>query len=45
MSSYYNSVNNVYKERANNIIIGLTGRTGSGCSTAAKILETSALNV
>lgn len=44
MSSYYNSVNNVYKERANNIIIGLTGRTGSGCSTAAKILETSAFN-
>jgi hypothetical protein len=44
MNSYYNSVNNVYKERANNIIIGLTGRTGSGCSTAAKILETSIFN-
>lgn len=30
MNSYYNAVNNVYKERANNIVIGLTGRTGSG---------------
>lgn len=44
MNSYYNAVNNVYKERANNIVIGLTGRTGSGCSTAAKILETKNFN-
>lgn len=29
----------VYKESSDFIILGLTGRTGSGCSTAAKILS------
>lgn len=29
-----------YKLRQNFILIGLTGRTGSGCSTVAKVLET-----
>lgn len=29
----------VYNERSNFIIVGLTGRTGSGCSEAASILE------
>ena len=33
-------VTTVYNERSNFIIIGLTGRTGSGCSEAASILET-----
>lgn len=33
-------VNTIYDERSKFIIIGLTGRTGSGCSEAAKILET-----
>lgn len=40
MQSYINAVNNVYKESDSLVIIGLTGRTGSGCSTAARILET-----
>lgn len=30
----------VYKSKERLIIIGLTGRTGAGCSTVAKILET-----
>lgn len=29
----------IYDERSNFIIIGLTGRTGSGCSEAASIME------
>ena len=33
-------VETVYNERSNFIIVGLTGRTGSGCSEAASILET-----
>jgi dCMP deaminase len=35
-----NGINKIYDERKDFIIIGLTGRTGSGCSTVAKILET-----
>ena len=31
-------VHKLYEERARRIIIGFTGRTGSGCSTAAKML-------
>ena len=31
-------VDTVYKERGNFIVIGLTGRTGSGCTEAANIL-------
>lgn len=31
----------IYRLRRDLILIGLTGRTGSGCSTVAKILETS----
>ena len=33
-------VKQIYKLRKNFILIGLTGRTGSGCSTVAKILAT-----
>lgn len=33
-------VKQIYKLRQNFILIGLTGRTGSGCSTVAKILAT-----
>mgnify|MGYP003518476271 FL=1 len=33
-------VKQIYKLRQNFILIGLTGRTGSGCSTVAKVLET-----
>lgn len=35
-----NSINQMYKGRERLIIIGLTGRTGSGCTTVAKILQT-----
>ena len=33
-------VKQIYNLRQNFILIGLTGRTGSGCSTVAKVLET-----
>lgn len=33
-------VKQIYKLRQNFILIGLTGRTGSVCSTVAKVLET-----
>ena len=33
-------VKQIYKLRQNFILIGLTGRTGSGCSTIAEVLET-----
>ncbi|MBU3110172.1 dCMP deaminase [Clostridium lacusfryxellense] len=35
-----NAVDMLFDERKNFIIIGLTGRTGSGCSKVAKILST-----
>lgn len=33
-------VKQIYKLRQNFILIGLTGRTGNGCSTVAKVLGT-----
>lgn len=33
-------IDTIYKERSQFIIIGLTGRTGAGCTTTANILET-----
>ena len=33
-------VKQIYKLRQNFILIGLTGMTGSGCSTVAKVLGT-----
>jgi deoxycytidylate deaminase/dephospho-CoA kinase len=33
------ALNRLYKETSSFMVIGLTGRTGSGCSTAAKILS------
>lgn len=38
MKNYNNAVNKLFSEKENLIIVGLTGRTGSGCSTAADIL-------
>lgn len=38
--NYTNAVKKVYEELNDCIIIGLTGRTGSGCTTVSKILET-----
>jgi len=35
------AIENIYKERESFAIIGLTGRTGSGCSTVAEILSRS----
>ncbi len=36
----FNPIDEIYSQREDLIIIGLTGRTGSGCSTTAKILAT-----
>ncbi|HHY99818.1 MAG TPA: hypothetical protein GYA03_01855 [Tissierellia bacterium] len=38
------AINKIYDERKDFIIIGLTGRTGSGCSTVAEILKTPKFN-
>lgn len=38
--NYKNAINNIYQNRNDSIIIGLTGRTGAGCSTVAEILKT-----
>lgn len=38
MSDVSEALNRVFKETSEFIVLGLTGRTGSGCSTAAKIL-------
>lgn len=43
-----NGIDKVFEHRKNFLLIGLTGRTGSGCSTAAEILATqdfSSLNI
>ncbi|MDA8455157.1 hypothetical protein M4R22_10310 [Acidovorax sp. GBBC 3334] len=37
-------IGKVFEHRKNYIVIGLTGRTGGGCSTAAKILSTQHYN-
>ena len=34
-----NVIDNIYKQRSGFVIIGLTGRTGSGCSTIANYLQ------
>lgn len=39
MDKYNVAVKNVYNQLSNSVIIGLTGRTGSGCTTASRILE------
>lgn len=39
MNNYNEAVCQLYGEKENQIIIGLTGRTGAGCSTAASILK------
>ena len=38
------AVKNMYKYRQEIIVIGLTGRTGSGCTTVAEILKTKDFN-
>lgn len=39
MKNYNDAVNQIYAEKEQQIILGLTGRTGAGCSTAAGILK------
>lgn len=39
------AISNIYGEEDDFIIIGLTGRTGSGCSTAASILTSEKSNI
>ncbi|MCD7723322.1 MAG: hypothetical protein LUH82_05170, partial [Clostridiales bacterium] len=39
MADYKIAVEKAYDQLNDSVILGLTGRTGSGCSTAAKILE------
>lgn len=39
MANTCEAINTIYEEREKFIIIGLTGRTGSGCTTVSKILE------
>lgn len=39
MSNSKQAVQNVFSEKSDFIIIGLTGRTGAGCSTAAGVLS------
>ena len=34
-----NKIEKIYENRQKFVVIGLTGKTGSGCSTVAKILE------
>jgi dCMP deaminase len=38
-------INKVFEHRKNFIVVGLTGRTGSGCTTAAEILNCSYLGL
>lgn len=45
MKHYYHSVQNAFEQRHSLIIIGLTGRTGAGCSTTANILKTEVFNL
>lgn len=39
MSKSNQMLSNIFHERGQFVIVGLTGRTGSGCTTAANILE------
>lgn len=39
------ALDEVFKDTGNFVILGLTGRTGSGCSTAADILTSTSLNL
>ena len=38
MENYSQVINTLYDEVSRVVLLGLTGRTGSGCSTTAKIL-------
>ncbi|WP_202710313.1 dCMP deaminase [Sporosalibacterium faouarense] len=44
MSCSSDAVNTIFEERSDFIVIGLTGRTGSGCTTVSKILSQNNFN-
>lgn len=39
MEQFYEAIENIYTYKKSMIVLGLTGRTGSGCTTTSKILE------
>ena len=39
MNSYQKSVEKAFEQKRSSIIVALTGRTGSGCTTVSKILS------
>lgn len=41
----FKCIDEIYKSREDFIIIGLTGRTGSGCTTAAQVLSENSINI
>jgi deoxycytidylate deaminase/dephospho-CoA kinase len=45
MSTSFVALNNIFKDTSDFLVIGLTGRTGSGCSTAAHRLSQKDLNM
>jgi len=45
MQDILKATNMIFQETGKYIIIGLTGRTGSGCSTSAKILSEEELHI
>lgn len=44
MKKFHAAINQMYKMRNDFLILGLTGRTGSGCTQTAKILQKTSLN-
>ena len=44
MSKESTPIQEIYNESNDFVLIGLTGRTGSGCSTVAKMLERTKFN-
>ena len=44
MKDKADAVKCLYRQRDKFILIGLTGRTGAGCTTVAKILSTDNIN-
>lgn len=45
MSNSFDALNNIFKDTSDFLVIGLTGRTGSGCSTAAQRLSQNDFNM
>lgn len=44
MINYYDDIRSLYREKDRLIILGLTGRTGAGCTTVSRILATESIN-